>query len=122
VQVEFYGRTKIDDPYRTYIALLHGKFPEAGKDDEWAVFFQNKEDALYNLLHEIADELGYKYDKRDLQRLAYGPKGWQNDEDQQRALRGLLIDTLSGKRALPIIDFEKVMRAQAKFPPPPLIE
>jgi hypothetical protein len=119
VQVEFYQHPRIDTAYRTYIALLHGKFPEPGDPDAQR-FFESKDDALYDLLHEIADELGYKYDKRDLRRLAYGPQGWQNDEDQQRAARVLLIELLSGKRAMPVIDFERLMRAaQGKFPPPP---
>lgn len=118
VQVEFYGYEKIDNAYRTYIALLHGKFP-AANDPEAERFWQTKQDALYNLMHEIAEELGYKYDKRDMERLAYGPQGWQNDEEQQRALRSLLIDLLAGKRAFPVVDWEKLMVAAKRFPPPP---
>lgn len=121
VQVEFYGHERIDTAYRAYIALLYSKFP-APEDPEAERFWQAKQDALYNLMHEIGEELGYKFDKRDMERLAYGPQGWQNDEDQQRALRSLLVDLLAGKRAMPVIDFEKLMKAAGKFPPPPSID
>lgn len=118
IQVEFYNHPKIDAAYRHYISLLYTKAPPP--DDANAErFFEVREDALYDLLHEIGAELGYGYDKRDLKKLAYGPQGWQDDEQQLRGMRALLIDLLTGKRALPVIDYQKLVAAIGKFPPPP---
>jgi hypothetical protein len=38
----------------------------------------------------IGAELGYDYEKRDLRKLAYGPRGWENDEHQLRASRAYI--------------------------------
>ena len=119
VQIEFYEHTRIDAAYRAYIGLLSVNPPSFNSDVDRDVFYQNREDAMYNLLYEIAEELGYRYDKRDLQRLAYGPKGWHDDETQQRALRSLLIELLSGHRSFPVIAHEQLQQPQSKFPPPP---
>jgi hypothetical protein len=118
VQVEFYQHPKIDAAYRAYIALLSQKGPPPD-DKNFEHFWEVREDALYDLLHEIGHELGYEYDKRDLKKLAYGPQGWQDDEQQLRASRALLIELLTGKRAIPVIEFEKLVAAMGKYPPPP---
>jgi hypothetical protein len=118
VQVEFYQHERIDAAYRNYMTLLARTAPPPS-DPGAEHFYQQQEDALYDLLHEIGQELGYAYDRRDLQRLAYGPRGWEDDEMQQRVTRNLLIELLTGKRALPVIDFAKVVQAAGKYPPPP---
>jgi Family of unknown function (DUF6680) len=118
VQVEFYDHPKIDYAYKAYMALLSRKPPEPS-DPNADQFFEEQEDALYDLLFEIGAQLGYNYDKRDLKKLAYGPRGWQTDETQLRALRSLMIDTLVGRRAVPVMDFDKTLRGSGRFPPPP---
>jgi hypothetical protein len=116
VQVEFYGHLPIDTAYRKYMTLL-GRTPPPANDPGAERFYQEQEDALYDLLHEIGRELGYAYDRRDLQRLAYGPRGWENDEMQQRVLRTVLIELLTGRRSLQVVDALKV--ATQMFPPAP---
>lgn len=115
IQVEFYQHQKINDAYRRYMALLSRPAP-AANDAAADQFYEEQEDGLYDLLHEIGDELGYKYDKRDLRKLAYGPKGWQNDEAQLRAVRMLLIEVMSGRRPIPVTEFKAPVSV---FPPPP---
>lgn len=121
VQVDFYQHAKIDAAYRHYMALL-SRVPPAPSDGHASRFYEEQEDALYDLLHEIGNELGYDYDKRDLRKLAYGPQGWENDEQQMRASRALLIELLSGRRPMPVADWEKIVAAANRFPPPPKIE
>ncbi len=118
VQVEFSDNKAVDAAYRKYIELLSRPFPKPGMDGA-EHFFEQNEDALYDLLHAIGDDLGFKYDKRDLKKLAYGPVGWQNDESQIRAFRGLAVEVLAGRRALPVVDFGKLNGSAGKFPPPP---
>jgi hypothetical protein len=121
VQVDFYQHARIDAAYRTYMALLSREPPPTGDPIE-RHFYGEQEDALYDLLHEIGAELGYQYDKRDLRKLAYGPRGWENDEVQLRIMRGLLVELLAGRRPMPIADWEKLVAAKGRFPPPPKID
>lgn len=118
VQVEFYQHAKVDAAYRRYIDNLSTKAPPPD-DPNFERFHEIREDALYDLLYEIGSELGYAYDKRDLNKLAYGPQGWLDDEAQLRAQRALTIEILTGKRPFPVIEFEKLAVATGKFPPPP---
>jgi hypothetical protein len=127
IQVEFYGNARIDNAYKIYINLLHRVAPKPD-DPNVQKFFEEQEDALYDLLHEIGYELGYKYDKRDLKKLAYGPQGWLNDENAIRYLRHLAIEILAGKRAVPIVDASSLattitsaatQSVNGLFPPPP---
>jgi hypothetical protein len=118
VQVEFYGHQVIDGAYRAYMTLLARRAPSPN-DPGIQKFLQEQEDALYDLLHAIGKDLGYAYDRRDLQRLAYGPDGWVQDDVQQRTVRNLIIDLLSGRRSLQVIDALKVENATQKFPPAP---
>jgi len=121
VQVDFYHHQRIDTTYRYYMGLL-SRNPPPPNDPGANHFYEEQEDALYDLLHEIGIELGYEYDKRDLRKLAYGPRGWENDETQMRISRGLLIELLSGRRPMPVVDWDKLVAAQNKFPPPPKID
>lgn len=118
VQVDFYKKPKIDAAYRIYMALLSREVPQPA-DPTALRFFEEQEDALYDLLYEIGAELGYHYDKRDLKKLAYGPRGWETEETQQRSLRGMMVELLAGRRAVPVADWEKVYANSSKFPPPP---
>lgn len=118
VQVEFYNHPRIDLAYRAYMALL-SREPPPPNDPRATRFFEEQEDGLYDLLHEIGNELGYAYDKRDLRRLAYGPRGWENDEAQVRAVRMLFIEIMTGKRPMPVVEWEKLLASGGRFPPPP---
>ena len=118
VQVEFCDNSAVDVAYRKYLELLSRPFPKPGTEGA-EHFFEQNEDALYDLLHAIGDDRGFKYDKRDLKKLAYGPVGWLDDESQIRAFRGLAVEVLAGRRALPVVDFAKLNGGASKFPPPP---
>lgn len=119
VQVDFYGLEKIQAAYKRYLGILMGPFPKtAGSEADR--FYQAKDDAFYDLVRDIGSELGFELDKHDLNRFAYGPVGWENDEGQLRAVRHLLVEVLSGRRGLPVIDFEKhAVKKLGTFPPVP---
>lgn len=119
VQVDFYGLEKIQAAYKRYVGILLGPFPKT-VDPEADRFFQTKDDAFYDLVRDIGLELGFELDKHDLNRFAYGPVGWENDEGQLRAVRRLLVEVLSGQRGLPVVDFEKhAVKKSGVFPPVP---
>jgi hypothetical protein len=37
-------------------------------------------------------------------------------------MRGLLVELLAGRRPMPIADWEKLVAAKGRFPPPPKID
>ncbi len=119
VQLEFYGNARVQELYKTYMGLLNGAWPNTDDADNWKRHAEEREAALFDLIHQIGLALGYTIDRQELKRLGYGPQGWQTDEEQGAALRQLLIATLEGKRGLPVCDFDKMHKFVGKFPPPP---
>ena len=117
VQLEFYGEENVQRLYKTYVGILNGAWPR--ESDGLERFHDTREDALYDFIHQIALVLDFKMDRQELKRLAYGPQGWHTDEQQWREIRHSLNEVLSGKKALPVIDFNKALQLGNKFPPPP---
>lgn len=117
VQIEFYGCDKIVTAYQVYIQQLNTPLP---KDPEAIDHrFKDWDDTFFTLLREIGDHLGYRLDKRDLDRFSYAPMGWGNDEAQTRLFRQLMIEVLRGERGIPVTNFTG---GSGKFPPPPQVE
>lgn len=115
VDLEFYGRPRVLSAFRSYIGHLSQPVPPQEAADP---FFDHREELLVTLLFEMGRELGYSYDKRDLEKLAYGPVGWNNDQNMQRQNMVLVNELLAGRRALPITPMSAP--AQNPFPPPPV--
>lgn len=118
IQLEFDGEAQVQEAFRRYLELLNGPFPSVTDEDAQTRFSNEKRDRFFTLVKSIADVLGYKFDKADLERLSYSPQGWANDEAQQRSLRISLIELLEGKRPLPVSQFHLSQRT-SMFPPPP---
>ena len=91
VQLEFYGSDSVLKSYKNYMGLLNGAWPSID-DPNFQRFHDGVADALYELLHEIGLVLGFVMDRGELKRLAYGPAGWETEEAQQKAARGLVIE------------------------------
>lgn len=119
VQLEFYGNERVQNYYKKYMEFMNGAWPKTDDEANFKRFIDARENALYDLIHEIGLVLDYKMDRQELKSLGYGPQGWETDENQARALRYLLIETLEGKRGLPVVDFAKAAPLHGKFPPPP---
>jgi len=62
------------------------------------------------MLYEMAESLGYHFDKVTIKRNAYNPKLWGEIELEQHAIRKKFLEVLDGKRRLPVAVFEE------KFP------
>lgn len=113
IQVYFHDADKVLSAHKAYIKMFFGGLdlarPEVAKD---------KDDKFVELVYEIAVELGFKHDKKELQDLAYSPVGWANDELTLAKLRHLMIELLENKRGLAVTPL--VSRAtESPFPPPP---
>jgi len=80
------------DAWREYHDHLNTK-----ADDETLRIWHVKGDELFtNMLFTMAVDVGYKFDRVQLKRGAYSPVAHGELEDQQRAIRNLMIGMLSG--------------------------
>jgi hypothetical protein len=116
IQIEFYRNKSVSSAYTSYISHLNLPLPETAPAQQ--VFVDQRDDLFVDLVHAIAHALRYDFDKRDLNKLAYGPIGWQNDDEEARALRRASLELLSGRRPLPIFTWQ-VRNAGGLFPPVP---
>jgi Family of unknown function (DUF6680) len=117
IQVEFFDHERVIRAYTDFIAMLNEVAPDPGPALE--NFLRRRNDAFFDLLHEIAKVVGYSLDKRDLERGSYMPQGWVGEEDEVRLFRRAIIDLLHGVRPLPIAPFQGPGTPPNPFPPPP---
>lgn len=114
IQVEFAQKESIIGAYKAYIANLGRAMPDAQPAID--AFIRERRDLFFDLLHEIAKDVGFNLDKRDLERAAYVPAGWENEQAEQQALRRFMLEMLDGRRGLPVSQF---LPQGNQFPPPP---
>ncbi|MFN7308321.1 MAG: DUF6680 family protein [Acetobacteraceae bacterium] len=63
----------------------------------------SKRDELYaNLLHSMATNLRFKFDKVNIKNESYLPQAYSTLEDEHNAIRKGILDVLNGKRNLPM--------------------
>ncbi len=121
VEVEFFEQEKIITAWKDYLTELSIPFSE--EENERFLKSQKLNELLTKLIHEIAKVLNLKIEQLDILRTNYSPQGWQNDEDQQRYLRILLINLLGGHGALPVQVRETIEDdGNSPFPPSPYSE
>jgi hypothetical protein len=116
IQVEFARSDSIIDAYKGYIAHLGRVAPTPGPALD--PFIRERRDLFFDLLHEIATVVGFSLDKRDLERAAYVPAGWEYEQAEQQALQRAMLELLDGRRGLPVAPF-LAHGTQSPFPPPP---
>lgn len=116
VQVVFHDAPDVIAQFKTYLSHLNKTAPEGEAGARQ--FMEERSDLLMDLMHAMASDLGYSFDKRDLEKLSYGPQGWYQEEESIRMVRSLLMDVLSNNKPLNVI-----IRPQSppspQFPPPP---
>lgn len=121
VEVEFTDDEKIITAWKEYLKELSTPFPTAKEEKASQQKKETLRKLLTRLLHEIAKVLNVKMEQLDIFESNYIPQGWHDDDFQQRYLRTLSINLLSGRNTLPI----SILRApnqteqSSPFPPPP---
>jgi Family of unknown function (DUF6680) len=117
IEVEFYAKTgpakKVLDAWRLYVVHLDTPVGEGDAAQRWV---EKKTDLLMELLYEMAQCLGYDIDRASIQKNAYYPKGFQDVELEQHALRKSALQVFSGERPLPLT---MVGPVQVEKPLPP---
>jgi hypothetical protein len=112
IQIEFFDKEKIIKAYKDYVQHLYLEVPKNGDSR----FFEQREDLFFELIHEIGLELGFNFDRRELNKFSYAPQGWFNDQNENQLFRKLIIELLAGSRPLHVTQFNF---KDQKFPPPP---
>ncbi len=115
IQLEFAHHPEVLRAHRAYIENLYEAAPGAGP--ALVTFLERRNDRFFELLHEVAKAVGCAIDKRDLERTAYMPEGWANDEDEMRFFRRSMIELLHGRRPLVVAPFQPP--TASPYPPPP---
>lgn len=59
--------------------------------------------ARQDLIREIAKAVGVSLSENEVERLGYAPMGWQRQHNEIEQLRRMLVETLEGKRSIPMI-------------------
>lgn len=115
IPVEFFGHEIVLQNLRAYIQHLSGPLPAADQQDRFA---RARNDIFLDLLFSIGNVLGYRFDRAELERLAYMPTQLVNDEERVRRVQGLLLEVFEGRRGFPVMQFVPA-GAESLFPPPP---
>lgn len=115
VELEFYDHPKVRAEFKKYIEHLSSPAPN-GNQDDLNRYYDQRSDQFMELIYEIGIVLGYKFDKRELDRRSYVPKGWNDDQFMQRKNASMINQLLEGQRALPITN---LLSRQNPFPEAP---
>ena len=115
VPVEFAQFDRVVEEFKKYIEHLSSPLPAV---DQQELHYAQQSDIFYELLFRIGKTLGYSFDKRDLERLSYLPKGHVDDENRNRRAQNALAEILEGKRTFPV-SINQPMMSAGIFPEPP---
>lgn len=111
IDLTFYGksvakRTKQEqgvlDTWKEYLDHLYEPFPE--NEAEIKVFQAHREELVTNLLSAIASERGLKFDRVQLKKGSYMPVGYEQQEQQQKALLDGAVKVFKGERAIKVVN------------------
>ena len=107
IDLEFAGRGKKNEAVRTrwkeYLDHLCS-LPDDPEQQQQLLptWTQRKDDLLAELLHDMGAAVGYKFDRVQILRGIYSPRGHANWEIETQLLRRLSIQLLAGERTLPL--------------------
>ena len=103
IEVEFYAKSgkdkKVIDAWRVYCDHLN-YFPQTGDASQVSAWDNKSQELIVNLLYEMAQSLGYDYDKVGLKRNIYVPMGWGEIEIETHLLRKASLAVFSGSKPL----------------------
>ena len=97
IRLVFHGEKAVIEAYERYMRYLNDTPPEEQEMEGIALKGQER---FLDLLDALASALGYSFNKTDLEKSSYAPKGWLADIRAQRENMGLQSELLRGKRPL----------------------
>lgn len=103
IDVEFYGDrkyAKVLAAWRQY--LDHLIVDQPGDDAQLQAWGARRDDLLIDLMFEMGHSLKYDFDKVQIRRAFYNPKGHIDIELELQTIRQALVKVLTGKQAIPM--------------------
>jgi len=94
---------KVHEAWRSYFDAL-GVQADATDPRSQSVF-EKRDNAFVELMYEMGNYLGFRFDRVAIRRNIYSPVGHGEIEDDQRLIRKGVVDLLTGKRALSTISW-----------------
>lgn len=126
IDLVFYGKNKRDkkivDKWKEYLDHLCNAPQDRAAGDYTASFklwLGKNGDYLTDLLFEMAQSLGFEYDKVTLKKGVYVPKGHNDLEMEQQILRWQLLDVFGGQRRIHVEIHDS--ESQEKLPRPAIV-
>jgi hypothetical protein len=101
IETEFYEETKIIEAWHSLIDQLNTP-QDPANDPNAARWSERVTNLLTDLLYEMAELLGYHFDKVGLKKNAYYPIGWNTIEIEQAKLRQAAIGVLEGGKPIKV--------------------
>ncbi len=100
IETEFYGDTKVIEAWRSLVNHLYtDRGTESATRTAWDA---RSTQQINDLLYEMAESLGYHFDKVTLQRNVYYPIGWNIVETEQTKLRQAAVQVFEGEKPLKV--------------------
>jgi hypothetical protein len=99
VEIEYFEDKDVMDYWRQYRNHLDNK---EYSDRDYPAWNGERQNKLNDMLYKMSLALGYSFDKSHIEKGVYYPVGYSEIESQQREIRSLLLELLSGKRQLPM--------------------
>lgn len=111
IDIEFYGRKiigyryqsrsekEITDAWKVYLDHLYR--PDV-TESELKAWTEKGADLFVELLHRMAQHLGYDFDKVHLNKGIYSPRAHGEEELEQLFIRKAFVEILQGKKAFPM--------------------
>lgn len=85
------------------IYLDHLRKPNANwRADQWDRWGEQKVELLLDLMHTMAKNLGYSFDRSHLKTTGYLPTVYESIENENAAIRRGVIEVLGGSRSIPM--------------------
>lgn len=116
IEIEFSGDPKVIAAWKEYLKNLNLPYPSAAPDNARNLFVQTRENLLTKLISEMSKVLKFKVEQLDILEGNYLPRGWDDDENENRMVKRSLIEVFSGRR--PIL-FQPYHPDQPHGPYPP---
>lgn len=118
IEIEFMDSPEVMKAWKAYLSNLSEELPPIENRDRFEAAIKKKDSLLTKLLSEIAKTLKMSVEQIDILEGNYIPKGWFDDEWQQRQLRQHLIAVLKGEAAL-VVKPGPQQNPGSPYPPPP---
>ena len=100
IPIEFYGKsTKLKEIINAWKAYLAHLGQGSTATEVWSA---KREDLLVDLLHLMAEYLGYDFNRVEISKEVYSPQGHAQIESDQEIIRKGLAGILSGKVPFPM--------------------